>query len=398
MSRLPSGWEIKHLQEVAEVSSGNGAPQEQKYFENGNIPFVRVQDLGRYGTNPNLRETKDYVNNIAIKEKRLKIFPKGTILFPKSGVSTLLNHRAILGVDACVVGHLAALRPKEDLVLTKWLYYYLCTVDFSEMVSTTTLPSLQLSKISRLEIPVPPIEIQHRVTSILERADNLNRKRGQANQLTNKIIQSVFLKMFGDERTWRRKWIVEPVGELCKVQSGGTPSRSAKRYWEGGQIPWVGSTVCKDSLVTKADEYITQEGLENSSAKWFEIDTVLIALVGATIGKTGLLKFRTTTNQNIAGIYPNDTKQLNTMYLFYACQQLYHKFVALGERKFRMANLSFVRNLEIAIPPADLQQRFATLAERINNTLYEKQSQSTEEINELFHSLMHRAFTGRLLA
>src|SRR3989442_529043 len=107
MERAPHDWGFKNLNEIAEVASGNGAPQEQKYFAGGTIPFVRVQDLGRYGTTPNLTETKDHVNDIAIKEKHLKTFPKGTILFPKSGISTLLNHRAILGVDACVVGHLA---------------------------------------------------------------------------------------------------------------------------------------------------------------------------------------------------------------------------------------------------------------------------------------------------
>jgi len=218
MPRFPSGWEIVDLQKVAEVASGNGAPQEKRYFENGNIPFVRVQDLGRYGTNPDLRETKDYVNDLAIKEKHLKVFPKGTILFPKSGVSTLLNHRAILGVDACVVGHLAAVRPKKDLVLTKWLYYYLCTVDFSRAVSTTTLPSLQLSRISRLEIPVPPIETQLKVTSLLQRADNLNRKRQHVNQLTGKIIRSVFLKMFGDPATNPKLWPVHRLLELAELR------------------------------------------------------------------------------------------------------------------------------------------------------------------------------------
>jgi restriction endonuclease S subunit len=67
-------------------------------------------------------------------------------------------------------------------------------------------------------------------------------------------------------------------------------------------------------------------GLKNSSARLFEIDTTLIALVGATIGKTGFLKFQSSTNQNIAGLYPNNIDNLNPIYLFYICQTLYDEY------------------------------------------------------------------------
>ena len=88
------------------------------------------------------------------------------------------------------------------------------------------------------------------------------------------------------------KYPTGTLNDLCHVQSGGTPSRSKKEYWDNGTIPWLGSTVCKNGIVKKAEEHITEEGLNNSSAKVFEKDTVLIALVGATIGKTAFLSFR----------------------------------------------------------------------------------------------------------
>ena len=139
------------------------------------------------------------------------------------------------------------------------------------------------------------------------------------------------------------------LGEICEIQSGGTPQRSIKSYWNG-KIPWIGSTVCKDKEVAKAEEFITEEGLNSSSAKIFKKNTTLIALVGATIGKTGLLKFECTTNQNIAGLFPKNLKNLNLIYLFYATQNLYPKFLNLGEKQFRMANLSFVKKQKILFP------------------------------------------------
>ena len=145
------------------------------------------------------------------------------------------------------------------------------------------------------------------------------------------------------------------LGDICDVLAGGTPKREEPSYWNG-KIPWVGSTVCKDIYVTKSDEFITEEGLKNSSAKLLKKETSLIALVGATIGKTGFLTFDCTTNQNVAGLYPKDLKQLNTKYLFFSIQNLYSKFLSLSEGKFRMANLSFVRDLEIPLPPLSVQE------------------------------------------
>lgn len=148
---------------------------------------------------------------------------------------------------------------------------------------------------------------------------------------------------------------LKKLSDICSVMAGGTPSRDEAKYW-GGTIPWVGSGVCKNSNVTEAEEFITEEGLNNSSAKIFKAGTSLIALVGATIGKTGYLTFNSCTNQNVAGLCPLDNSILNNRYLFLALQNLYSQFLSLGEGKFRMANLSFVRNLEIPLPPLSIQE------------------------------------------
>ena len=153
------------------------------------------------------------------------------------------------------------------------------------------------------------------------------------------------------------------LGKVCKIQSGGTPQRSTKSYWNG-KIPWVGSTVCKDKEVVKAEEFITKEGLSNSSAKLFKKNTTLIALVGATIGKTGLLKFECATNQNIAGLFPKNPNKVYPTYLFYTTQNLYSNFLNLGEKKFKMANLSFVKQQKIPLPTMKIQKEIVEQIEQ----------------------------------
>jgi len=199
------------------------------------------------------------------------------------------------------------------------------------------------SKLKEFQIPLPPLEVQNEIVAEIEGYQ--------------KIIDGAHavLDNYRPHIPIHPDWPMVELGEICDIKSGGTPSRSEPSFWNG-RIPWVGSTVCKDGKVSKAEEFITEEGLNNSAAKLFPVGTTLIALVGATIGKTGFLKFSSATNQNIAGLYPKSLEMVDPLYLFHATQSLYPEFIRLGEGKFRMANLSFVREQRIPLPPLATQQ------------------------------------------
>ena len=91
------------------------------------------------------------------------------------------------------------------------------------------------------------------------------------------------------------KWEKKQIGQICSVASGGTPSKTNIEYWINGEIPWLRSEACKDEVVKKADEFISELGFKKSSTKLFKANTTLIALVGATLGKTAFVPFETTT-------------------------------------------------------------------------------------------------------
>ena len=103
----------------------------------------------------------------------------------------------------------------------------------------------------------------------------------------------------------KQGWQTKTIGELFETGSGGTPLKMHNEYYEGGDIPWLRSgEVCK-KYITETELFITQLGFENSSAKYFPTDTIVVAMYGATAGQVGILKFRTTTNQAVCGILPN---------------------------------------------------------------------------------------------
>ncbi|EHD0137230.1 N-6 DNA methylase [Campylobacter coli] len=166
----------------------------------------------------------------------------------------------------------------------------------------------------------------------------------------------------------KQGWNKEKLNEIVSIQSGGTPDRKVKEYWNGN-INWVKSEVCQNCYVYdyQVKEKITELGLQKSSAKLLKKETTLIALVGATIGKIGFLTFESATNQNITGLYPKNLKILNTKYLYYACMGLYGQFRKLGD--FAMANSNFIKNLTIPLPPLEIQEKIVQNIELVEQQI-----------------------------
>jgi type I restriction enzyme S subunit len=196
-------WERKKLDEVCKVFSGSSAPQDEKYFKNGKYPFVRVQDLGRYGKTTNLTDIKDYVNDLAVQELNLIKAEIGTILFPKSGAAITTNNRAILGVDAYIVSHLAAVKPNDDITSTHFIYYWLCQTDMVNYMENPGYPSLKLSTIAKIKMPLPDLEKQNRLiiglNNRIEDAEKMRISIEKKLDTINAIPQAILKKAFKGE-------------------------------------------------------------------------------------------------------------------------------------------------------------------------------------------------------
>ena len=91
------------------------------------------------------------------------------------------------------------------------------------------------------------------------------------------------------------------LGDICEIQSGGTPARSNSSYWDGGTIPWVKISDIRGKCLQNTEEFITENGLQNSSAKIFPKGTILYSIF-ATLGETCILDIDAATNQAIAGL------------------------------------------------------------------------------------------------
>jgi type I restriction enzyme M protein len=146
------------------------------------------------------------------------------------------------------------------------------------------------------------------------------------------------------------------IGDVFKTSSGGTPLRSNLEFYNNGTIPWLKSGEVAQGYIYNSEEFITEEGLKNSSAKLFPVNSVLVAMYGATAGQVGILKFEATTNQAVCAIYPNE-KALPE-YLYCILKQQTANFVALsGGGGQPNISQQIIKDFEIPLPPIEIQQQ-----------------------------------------
>lgn len=145
------------------------------------------------------------------------------------------------------------------------------------------------------------------------------------------------------------------LDSICQTASGGTPNSSTREYYENGTINWLKSGEVRQGLIYSAEQKITELGLKNSSAKIFPVDTVLVAMYGATAGQVGLLKVGSATNQAICGILPSD--KILPKFLFYLLKGK-KEFLITQSTGGAQPNISqkIIRNLQIPLPSLSIQE------------------------------------------
>ncbi|UQY79928.1 N-6 DNA methylase [Candidatus Hepatincola sp. Av] len=170
ISYASNSYKMVKIKDICKVELGNSAPQDPKLFEQGSYPFFRVSDLAKYHLSNNLVETASKLNINGIK--KLKKFPKNTLLIPKSGATTKLNHRALMGTDGYVTSHLACIIANETFIMPEYLYYIFLTIDANTLLLNDSYPSIRKEAFEKVMIPLPPLEKQGEIVKQLEEIDN----------------------------------------------------------------------------------------------------------------------------------------------------------------------------------------------------------------------------------
>lgn len=287
--------------------------------------------------------------------------------------------------------HVLATNGKANL---KFVHYYLNKVNLNQYITGSTRGKLTKTALESIEIPLPSLPIQKKIADILDKADALRKKDKQLLQKYDELAQAIFVDMFGDPVKNEKGWELKKLGDICEINSGGTPTRKRTDYFEGN-IPWVKTTEVKGILLTDTEEKISVEALSNSSCKMNPVNSIIIAMYGQgkTRGNVGLLGIEAATNQACGVLKPN--LKYNSLFIFFTLKMMYEELRKLGRGgNQENLNLNILKNFEIFFPSKMMQEVFAKKVNLFNKieTMF-----PNEYSESLFQSLLQQVFKGEFI-
>jgi type I restriction enzyme S subunit len=251
-----------------------------------------------------------------------------------------------------------------------------------------------VSILKDIEIPLPPLAEQKRIAAILDKADEIRRKREQTIAKLDQLAQSIFVEMFGHPALNTKNLPLISLGEVGKWKSGGTPARSNKEYFIG-DINWFSSGELEQMYISNSAEKISKSALETTSASLVKKGSLMLGMYDTAALKSSIADIDCSCNQAIA--FAEITNPcIDTIYVYLAIQfgKDHFKRLQRGVRQKNL-NLEMIRQIKIPLPAINKQLEFVEIFKNIQH-LKETKSNSLFIRNQLFASLQHQAFTGNL--
>lgn len=393
---VPKGWEVRNLENLASVERGkfSARPRNDPKYYGGEIPFVQTGDIA--GAKTYLKSYSQTLNEEGLKVSRL--FPKDTILIT---IAANIGDVAITSFDVACPDSLVAIQPKEGTNVI-WLYFYLetCQKELDGQATQNAQKNINLQVLRPLEVLTPPLPEQQKIAKILSTWDKAisttERLIENSTQQKKALMQQLLTgkKRLLDEsgERFEGEWEEVSIGSTSKCFSGGTPSRTKDEYYNGN-IPWITSGKLNDRYVDSVNEYITELGLQNSSAKIVKNGSVLVAMYGATAGKVALnMVDGATVNQAVLALEPKE--EFHNMFLFYLLEVEMLKALLLVQGGQPNLSATIIKAIKIKVPTYIEQQKIATVLTNADKEI-ELLEQQLADLQQEKKALMQVLLTGK---
>ena len=362
--------------------------------DENDVYVIRTADFCNDGTINYDKVEKRNIAEKKIKEKSLVI---GEIIIEKSGGTDKNPVGRVVLFDKenykCLANNFTQVLRVKNEYYYKYIFYqlfykYKCGATLQMFNQTTGIQNLQMKIYLNQKLNTYIKEEQIEIANKLDKVQEIIGIRKKQIEELDELIKSQFVEMFEE-----KEFPKIAIKDFADVRAGGTPDRKNKTYWENGNIPWIKTGEVKENLIVESEEYITELGLENSSAVLFDVGTILVAMYGqgVTRGRCAKLGIKATTNQACAGINIYDNKVIND-YLFYYLQIKYEELRNLGLGGVQPnLNSKMIKEFEVILPPIELQNDFVKKIKLIDKQKFEIQK-SLEEMQKLQESLMNKYF------
>lgn len=396
----PIGWQWVRLTDVARLESGHTPSRNEPSYWGGKVKWLSLKDIKGLDGKV-VFETSDHPTELGIDNSSARVLPKGTVALCRTAS---VGKSVILGCDMATSQDFVnwVCGPK---LMPEYLYYAFrnSEVEFDRLQQGTTHKTIYMPIAEQFALLLPPLSEQHRIITLLDKADAIRRKREEGIQLTGELLRSTFLEIFGDPVANPKGW---PILRLEEISSDMTYGTSVKCNGESG-----GFALPVLRIPNILQGRINWTDLKYASLQPREAEQLLL-----TPGD--LLFVRTNGNPEYIGrcaMFTGETRALFASYLirvrlkpdaeyrpgfvrFVATMPSYRSLL-VAEARTTAGNYNIstqgLRRLKLIAPPLEQQDRFLRFAAQTSEILAKRET-AAAEASSLFGSLVQRAFRGEL--
>lgn len=382
------------LEEVAAVFNGKTPSKaEQRHAGHPVLKIKDVDDAGRF-----VGRFDSFVDPDLAAALAEKAIQKGDTLILNAAHNaeyvaskSFFAHGSAVG--ALATGEWLLLRPLAEQADARFIYFWSQHSETRKRLSNLVKGiHLYPKDVAELPIPLPALCEQKRVADLLEQAGRLRRTRRHALELSDSFLPAVFLELFGDPVRNTMGWPVSELEDLASVERGKfTPRPRNDPSYFGGQFPFIqtGDISNSGGLLRFWTQTINEKGIKVSRS--FPRGTIVVAIVGATIGASAILETEVYCPDSVVGIQV-DRNRATKEYIEFLLRFWRPVFLSQAPETARAnINLETLRPLRVALPPLQLQNYFAALVER-HKHLRARQREALRQADHLFESLLQRSF------
>lgn len=386
------------LASVARIDSGAGFPLEHQGKQGEQFPFLKVSDMNLPGNERRIQHWNNSVSDTVRHQLRAKAFPAGSLIFPKIGAAIGTNKKRQLTRASCVDNNVMAVIPKPEMLDSDFLYFAFLAKNISDFASTSNPPSIRKPDVENWLLPVPALTEQRRIVDLLTRAEGIVRLRREAAATAAELIPAIFIDMFGDPARNPKQWPQKLLGDCLTSVDYGSSSK-AETDGQGlplirmGNVSYAGDLdLTSLKYVQLTDSEIEKYGLVPGDILFNRTNSKEL------VGKTGLWNGQC---QAVVASYFIRLRvrpdMLEPTYIWALMNSKHMKKVlfetargAIGQANINSKEL---KAFQIALPPSELQQRFAQRVEAVQS-ITAQQAEGLERAQATFNALLAQAFAS----
>ncbi len=375
MNGLPADWTIEPLENLANFVTGRTpARANSLYWEGGEekIPWVAISDMENFGV---ITSTKESITKKAFDEVfRNRIVRAGTLIM---SFKLTIGRVATLGIDACHNEAIISLYPRNRID-QRFLGYFLSQVDWDDHQDRQIKGNtLNQDKINRIPIALPSSSEQSDIANVLDRVRTAVALETKAEQVAQRLKGAAMRQTFSAGLRGESQketalglvpegWDVRPLGDVCALSTGTTPSTKRVDYYQG-DTAFIKTGEIVNNRLSRATTFVSSEAVRDYNLQIYPAGTVLMAMYGQgkTRGQVALLEIPATTTQNAGALQPSD--RLSPTFLWHYLLSIYDRLRGMGSLgHLSHLNLGYLRELLIVCPPLDEQAEIVVILDALD--------------------------------